>query len=163
MNVSNWINEVRKYASDDVEILLVGNKSDLSDLRAVSYEEAKEIADSLGVEYIETSAKSGSGVENSFVKLTENIKRKIAPSNNLTTSVSNVHRESLTEGVAGISLSGKSENEKRNCQYQNCDSKAEFLCECSLPSFGVCSNHCLDHINQDISKVHPISSVHRTI
>ena len=100
MNVSNWMNEITKYASDNVNKLLVGNKSDLSDRRAVSYEEAKEMADSLGVEYIETSAKNASGVEDSFVKMTKSIKGKIVTSNNPTTSVGNVHGQKLTGGKA---------------------------------------------------------------
>ena len=138
-------------------MILVGNKSDLSEQRDAPYEEAKDLANSLGVEYIETSAKSASGVEDSFMRLTE----KIVAITNITTSIEKVNEENITEGVAGISISGKSDNEKRKCQYQDCDLKAEFLSECSVPSFVVCSNHCLDHINQDISKVHPISSVHR--
>ena len=100
MNVSNWMNEISKYASDNVNKLLIGNKSDLADRRAVSYEEAKELADSLGVEYIETSAKNASGVEESFVKMTKNIKGKIVTSNNPTPAVGNVHGQKLSGGKA---------------------------------------------------------------
>ena len=39
-----------------VPMILVGNKQDLSNERKVSYEEAKQLADSWGIEYIETSA-----------------------------------------------------------------------------------------------------------
>ena len=39
-----------------VPMVLVGNKQDLSNERTVSYEEAKQLANSWGIEYIETSA-----------------------------------------------------------------------------------------------------------
>lgn len=71
------MNEITKYASDNVNKLLIGNKTDLTDRRVVSTEEAKELADSLGIPYIETSAKTATGVEESFIKMTANIKSKI--------------------------------------------------------------------------------------
>ena len=37
--VDNWINEVEKYATVNVNKLLIGNKSDLINERQVSYEE----------------------------------------------------------------------------------------------------------------------------
>ena len=43
--------------------VLVGNKSDLHDQRQVTYDTAKTYADSIGIPYIETSAKTGENVE----------------------------------------------------------------------------------------------------
>jgi len=83
-NVKNWIQEVSRYASESVNKLLVGNKSDLEDKRAVNYDEGKELADSLGIPFIETSAKTAQNVEESFVKMAGEIKSKIAA--NTTTS-----------------------------------------------------------------------------
>ena len=40
-NVKQWLNEIDRYASENVNKLLVGNKSDLTDNRAVSYDTAK--------------------------------------------------------------------------------------------------------------------------
>ena len=40
-NVKQWLNEIDRYASENVNKLLVGNKSDLADNRAVSYDTAK--------------------------------------------------------------------------------------------------------------------------
>jgi Ras-related protein Rab-1A len=77
LNVGNWMNEITKYASESVNKLLIGNKTDLADRRVVSFEEAKELADTLGVHYIETSAKNATGVEESFTKMTASIKSKI--------------------------------------------------------------------------------------
>lgn len=40
-NVKQWLSEIDRYASDNVNKLLVGNKCDLEANRAVSYETAK--------------------------------------------------------------------------------------------------------------------------
>lgn len=40
-NVKQWLNEIDRYASDNVNKLLVGNKSDLTANKVVSYETAK--------------------------------------------------------------------------------------------------------------------------
>jgi len=40
-NVKQWLSEIDRYASDSVNKLLVGNKCDLTENRAVSYDTAK--------------------------------------------------------------------------------------------------------------------------
>ena len=50
-------------------ILLVGNKQDLENERQVTYSEAKAQADSWGIEYIETSAKTNFNCKEAFEKL----------------------------------------------------------------------------------------------
>ena len=54
-------------------ILLVGNKQDLENERQVTYSEAKAQADSWGIEYIETSAKTNFNCKEAFEKLAQNI------------------------------------------------------------------------------------------
>lgn len=49
--------------SDNVPIILIGNKSDLEDQRKVSKEEALQKATEWGVNYIETSAKYRDNVD----------------------------------------------------------------------------------------------------
>ena len=50
----------------NVPILLVGNMQDLSNDRQVEYEEAKKLADSWGIDYIETSAKTNYNCKEAF-------------------------------------------------------------------------------------------------
>ncbi len=54
-------------------IILVGNKQDLANERKVTYDEAKQLADSWGVEYIETSAKTNFNCKEAFEKLASKI------------------------------------------------------------------------------------------
>jgi Ras-related protein Rab-1A len=77
-DIENWLSEVEKYASESVVKLLVGNKCDLESQRQVTYEQGKEFADSLGVKFIETSAKNSINVEKAFFTLAEEIKSKVS-------------------------------------------------------------------------------------
>ena len=43
-SVNRWLKELRDHADTNIQIMLVGNKSDLRHLRAVSTEEAKQFA-----------------------------------------------------------------------------------------------------------------------
>lgn len=58
--------------------LLIGNKTDLTGNRQVSTKEANSLAKSLGVPYIETSAKSSANVEEMFLRMARFIKKKRA-------------------------------------------------------------------------------------
>ena len=77
-NVTQWLHEIDRYASSGVNKLLVGNKSDLSAKRQVSYEQAKEFADSMNMEFIETSAKQSSNVDRAFTTIATQIKARMA-------------------------------------------------------------------------------------
>lgn len=57
-----WYEDVKKVELTDSVIVLVGNKMDLEE-RQVTYAEGEALANELGMDYIETSAKSGENVE----------------------------------------------------------------------------------------------------
>ncbi|POS82317.1 P-loop containing nucleoside triphosphate hydrolase [Erysiphe pulchra] len=78
LHVMDWLNDLRQIAETDVVVVLVGNKCDLDangdDKREVKSEEASEWARKNGVlEYVETSAKNGDGVEMAFSRVAERI------------------------------------------------------------------------------------------
>merc|ERR1711907_394343 len=56
-NTVRWIKDVRAERDSDVIMVLVGNKTDLSEKRQVTVEEGEAKAKELGVMFIETSAK----------------------------------------------------------------------------------------------------------
>lgn len=62
-NVKQWLSEIDRYACENVNKLLVGNKCDLEAKRQVDFEEAKAFADERGIPFLETSAKSSTNVE----------------------------------------------------------------------------------------------------
>ncbi|KAI7899215.1 ras family-domain-containing protein [Cokeromyces recurvatus] len=71
MNTSKWIDDVRAERGDDVIIVLVGNKSDLSEKREVAIEDAEKKAKELNVMFIETSAKAGHNIKTLFRKIAQ--------------------------------------------------------------------------------------------
>ena len=76
--VQNWMGEVEKHASDNISRILVGNKCDLEDQRAVSTEEGQELAEHFNVRFLETSAKDSKNVEQAFTLMTREIKNRVA-------------------------------------------------------------------------------------
>jgi small GTP-binding protein len=75
-DVNVWINDLNTLCLPNAVILLVGNKSDLVDDRAVSDTEAEEWAKRYNLEYLETSAKTGDHVSDAFVRLGQGILRQ---------------------------------------------------------------------------------------
>ena len=65
-NVKQWLQEIDRYAYENVDKLLVGNKCDLTDKKVVEYISAKAYADQLGISFLETSAKNATNVEQVF-------------------------------------------------------------------------------------------------
>ncbi|KAJ7554214.1 hypothetical protein O6H91_06G131500 [Diphasiastrum complanatum] len=77
-NVKQWLNEIDRYASENVNKLLVGNKNDLTAKKVVDYETAKAFADEIGIPFLETSAKDAINVEQAFMTMTAEIKNRMA-------------------------------------------------------------------------------------
>mmetsp|Transcript_65723 Transcript_65723/g.80436 ORF Transcript_65723/g.80436 Transcript_65723/m.80436 type:complete len:208 (+) Transcript_65723:92-715(+) len=65
-HVHKWHRQIQEHSNSNVQILLVGNKSDLGDNRQVPYEDAEEMANQLGVSVFETSAKDATNVDQAF-------------------------------------------------------------------------------------------------
>jgi GTPase SAR1 family protein len=62
-----WFEEIRQSCPQETKILLVGNKSDLEELRKVSIESIEKfVGMHPEVRYIETSAKTAEKVEEAF-------------------------------------------------------------------------------------------------
>jgi len=79
-NVKQWLQEIDRYASEGVNKLLVGNKSDLTGKKVVEYSVAKEFAEQLGITFLETSAKNATNVEQAFLLMAKQIKDRMGSS-----------------------------------------------------------------------------------
>ena len=60
-----------------MNILLVGNKNDLAPKREVTYEQGREFADSIGIKFIETSAKTAANVDSVFLTMCREIRERM--------------------------------------------------------------------------------------
>lgn len=68
-DVRTWHSQIEQHASEGVNKILIGNKCDWDDKRAVTLEQGKALADELGLRFLETSAKANEGVEEAFFTL----------------------------------------------------------------------------------------------
>ncbi|MHA1270627.1 MAG: Rab family GTPase [Candidatus Helarchaeota archaeon] len=67
--IEMWRNDLIEFAGN-IPYVIIGNKIDLKNKRVVSYEELSELATQLkAIDFFETSAKTGEGVEYAFNKL----------------------------------------------------------------------------------------------
>lgn len=79
LDIPRWLGEIKlNDAHPELRIMLIGNKSDLAEKRAVSQEEAKKYAESNGLMFMETSALDSSNVDVAFQTLVRNIFDKLS-------------------------------------------------------------------------------------
>lgn len=76
-NVRNWVRNTEQFAAEDVVRILVGNKCDMADKRAVPRERAEALAAEYGMAFVETSAKAGIRVDEAFMRIAREIKQRI--------------------------------------------------------------------------------------
>ena len=67
INIDKWIGELKTNGSDDILIVLVGNKTDLEDKREVLTEEVEKKAKQYGIAFCETSALNGQNIEHALI------------------------------------------------------------------------------------------------
>jgi len=80
-NIRTWHSDVEQYASESVSKILIGNKSDWEDKRAVTEEQGRELANELSINlFMEASAKVNEGVEEAFFTLAGDIKTRLLDS-----------------------------------------------------------------------------------
>lgn len=78
-SLPKWINELRQYLPN-IPIAIVGNKLDLAkenaNARRIPVDEAQEFCKNNNMNYFETSAKEGEGVDHIFTHLSEKVLEK---------------------------------------------------------------------------------------
>ena len=64
-HIKSWLDEAKEN-NDKLKTILIGNKLDLKDERIVAIDVAKQFAEKNNLKYIETSAKDGTNINESF-------------------------------------------------------------------------------------------------
>ncbi|XP_054805759.1 ras-related protein RABA5e-like [Prosopis cineraria] len=97
-SVGRWLDELKTHCDTSVAMMLVGNKCDLVDIRNVSVEEGKSLAESEGLFFMETSALDSTNVDTAFEmvirEIYNNVSRKVLNSDTYKAELS-VNRVSL--------------------------------------------------------------------
>ena len=81
-NIENWYEQIQKETSQEIPILLVGNKCDLEEERKVPIEKGKEKAKNLNCAFFETSALKKINIDKIFEELVNNIYEKTGGNKN---------------------------------------------------------------------------------
>ena len=68
-NVDNWANEIKEKAARNINLMIIGNKTDLTDKIVVTSEVATEKAKALEIPIMETSALDSTNVKEAFYQL----------------------------------------------------------------------------------------------
>ena len=109
-NVDKWINDLKSIGDPKVNIMLIGNKSDLEDHREVLKEQGEEKAKSFGCAFLETSALNGDNIEKGFELMISEIFKKYGEENN-----EDDDEEITIEKAEDINLNKDSKQEKKGC------------------------------------------------
>ena len=84
-NIQNWLKQIDQHASSNVAKVLVANKCDRSD-KCVESERGKALATQHGLQFFETSAKTGQNVQEVFHQIAKVIIREKLPTGTLNKS-----------------------------------------------------------------------------
>ena len=116
-NVDKWIDELKNHGSEDVFIMLVGNKSDLKDKREISEEDVQKKAQLYNVAFCETSALEGKNIEYAFESLINEITKKVEKDkekNNNKNSTNKDEGKTITLDTNNIKEKNDGEDNKNN-------------------------------------------------
>ena len=72
VNLNNWLEEVAKYTDNNIDKLILANKSDLNE-KKVTKKEMDDFEKKTGIKIMEVSAKTGIGVEDAFITMIEKL------------------------------------------------------------------------------------------
>lgn len=110
-SLNHWIDEVRENTPSDITCLLIGNKSDLNDMRCVTTDEGIAYGKEKKMTFMETSAKDGFHTEEAFDTLIKSIVHKL--------SSRHVKKEEEVRSINGkgiaIRASAEAEPTKQDC------------------------------------------------
>ncbi|XP_016147007.1 ras-related protein Rab-3C-like [Sinocyclocheilus anshuiensis] len=76
--VQDWATQIKTYSWDNAQVILAGNKCDMEEERIVSVDSGRLLAEQLGFEFFETSAKDNINVTQTFERLVDVICDKMS-------------------------------------------------------------------------------------
>ena len=111
-NIDLWLNEVKTKVTNDVQIMIIGNKTDLYKERKISVEKGIEKAKALNFHLFEASALDKTNVNDAFIYLIKEIYLDIK---NLSRNSSSISYDGKNIVVNGVDINTSSKKKKRTC------------------------------------------------
>ena len=97
-NLNQWLEDIHRFTSKKVLMYIVGNKCDLVHQRQIEFRSAETVAEKEHCVAMETSAKEADNVENLFMGLATQLKRRIKGIEGTETTDSSAAGESSSTG-----------------------------------------------------------------
>ncbi len=116
-NLELWLGEIKKFASQTVNIVVCGTKLDLAAVRQVSYEEGKEFANMHNYDYYETSSKQNKNIDELFEKSSHKLLTNFLTILDLNNKASSTNNNHITSQNNNISIEKKILHDKL---YKKC-------------------------------------------
>lgn len=117
-SLSRWLKELKENADSNMVVMLVGNKCDLTETRAVTTDEGVEFAKSENLMFIETSARESTNVQEAFMNLIKEIVNRLAASDMDAENVDATSPASLSKNTKTVTISNQDTtegNKKKGC------------------------------------------------
>ncbi|KAJ5074418.1 rab gtpase [Anaeramoeba ignava] len=76
-NVRNWMKNIEKHATEDVNKMLIGNKCDMREQKVIETSKGQALADEFGIPFMETSAKDQTNVDSAFIFMAKEVKKRL--------------------------------------------------------------------------------------
>lgn len=90
-HLQEWLKQLRTNGTSELEVLLIGNKTDLEEEREVTQQEGRQFAEQNGLLWMQLSAKDYGKVEGAFAKLANSI-------------IGRIQKGEITETTPGIKI-----------------------------------------------------------
>mmetsp|Transcript_2358 Transcript_2358/g.5535 ORF Transcript_2358/g.5535 Transcript_2358/m.5535 type:complete len:207 (-) Transcript_2358:1083-1703(-) len=104
ISIRNWVAQIQMHADVNVNKILIGNKCDVQDQRAVSFEEGDALAKEYNIHFYECSAKQDLNVEKTFLTIATDVKDRLIADGSSGGNAAGGHR--LAAGTAPAKKSG---------------------------------------------------------
>lgn len=115
IRAQGWVKELRKMVGAGICITLLGNKSDMESSRQVNRIQAEQYAKLVGAQHSIVSAKTNSGIDEAFLRLTERMEQM-----NHSKNKSSVTPENANSNKELVVLSSNDETTQSNSQLKSC-------------------------------------------
>ena len=110
-NVNKWCQEIKDKASKNINLMMIGNKTDVKDKIVVNSEMSQERAMALGIPVMETSALDSTNVQEAFFQLLREMYKSI--------KANAVEKKDTKDGVGndGVTLNTQTRipDKKKSC------------------------------------------------